>query len=132
MPPIHVIALATLRNARLLTVRKRGTRLFMLPGGKPEVGETDVACLLREVKEELRCEVDPASLQFLGAFTAPAANEVGRLVVARVYRGDLLGEPALATEIEEMMWVDPAQPHVALAPLLQVHVLPTLLEQCVE
>ena len=37
----------------LLTVRKRGTSRFMLPGGKLEPGETPVACAVREAAEEI-------------------------------------------------------------------------------
>ena len=34
---------------RLLTVRKRGTTMFMHPGGKPEPGETAVQAAAREL-----------------------------------------------------------------------------------
>jgi hypothetical protein len=38
---------------RLPLVRKRGTRAFMLPGGKREPGESPLQALQRELQEEL-------------------------------------------------------------------------------
>ncbi|WP_432720958.1 NUDIX domain-containing protein [Jeongeupia wiesaeckerbachi] len=124
---IRVVTLAVVRDGRLLTVRKRGTDRFMLPGGKPDAGETEMATLVREVAEELRCGVMPGML--LGEFSAMAANEPGRQVLARVYRGELDGEIALAAEIEAMHWLKlDGTSSVPLAPLLAEHVLPALVQ----
>ena len=41
------------RDGHVLTVRKRGTSMFMFPGGKPEAGESPVEAGVREVREEL-------------------------------------------------------------------------------
>ncbi|MCY7264598.1 NUDIX domain-containing protein, partial [Pseudomonas protegens] len=47
------IAIACLidERGRLLVVRKRSTRFFMLPGGKAEPGETPLQTLKRELHE---------------------------------------------------------------------------------
>ncbi|GAA5785184.1 NUDIX hydrolase [Chitiniphilus shinanonensis] len=132
MPAIEVVTLATLRHGRLLTVRKRGTTRFMLPGGKPEPGESPLQSLIRELDEELGCAPDPAQLQMLGCFSAAAANEPGRIVRATVYLGPLTGEPRRRAEIDELAWIDPAAPHLPLAPLLQQAVLPALLRRLAE
>ncbi|TJZ76260.1 NUDIX hydrolase [Chitiniphilus eburneus] len=126
MLPIEVVTLVTLHQGRLLTVRKRGTAHFMLPGGKPESGEAPLAGLLRELREELGCGVQAGTLRELGRFSAQAANEPGRTVNATVYTGVLDAPPRLAAEIEALAWIDPAQPDVTLAPLLRDHVLPAL------
>jgi 8-oxo-dGTP diphosphatase len=47
----------------MLVVRKRGTAIFMKPGGKREPGEDDLTALAREIDEELGCrliDADPA------------------------------------------------------------------------
>jgi len=126
-----VVAALCLRDAegRVLSVRKRGTTSFMLPGGKLEPGEGAVVAALREVHEEVGLVVrDPAPL---GRFTAPAANEPGHCVVSTVLTAELPGEPMPAGEIEELCWVDPHDPVVppgtTLAPLTRDHVLPALL-----
>jgi 8-oxo-dGTP diphosphatase len=53
---IHKVGLAVVSGDRLLVVRKRGTGTFILPGGKPEGSEGDLATLAREVDEELGCD----------------------------------------------------------------------------
>ena len=113
------------RAGRLLTVRKRGTERFMLPGGKREPGEDDVIALARELAEELGVAL--VSAQPFGRFEAPAANEPGALVRSEAYLVTVEGEAAIQTEIEELLWIDPAAPPDApLAPLLARHILPAL------
>ena len=110
---------------RLLTVRKRGTQRFMLPGGKREPGEDDLAALVREVREELGVTVTAARL--LGRFEAPAANEPGATVRSHAYHVDIEGEMFISAEIEELLWIDPSTPpDVPIAPLLIGQILPAL------
>ena len=118
---------AVIRDAtgRLLTVRKRGTQRFMLPGGKREPGEVDAVALSRELREELGVAV--LSAQLLGRFEAPAANELGATVRSSAYIVEVEGEIAIAAEIEELLWIDPATPPcVPVAPLLTAQILPAL------
>ncbi|MFC3070149.1 NUDIX hydrolase [Phenylobacterium soli] len=111
-------------EGRLLTVRKRGTQHFMLPGGKREPGEDDLAALARELSEELGVRL--ISAEPVGAFEAPAANEAGARVRSHPYRATIDGEIAVAAEIEEIRWIDTAAPDVPLAPLLATKILPAL------
>lgn len=118
---------AVIRDAagRLLTVRKRGTQRFMLPGGKREPGEDDLAALGRELEEELGVTLRAAAL--MGRFEAPAANEAGATVRSCAYRVEIAGEIAIAAEIEALLWIDPAAPPpVPIAPLLAEFILPAL------
>lgn len=126
----YVVAAVCLRDAdgRILTVRKRGTSSFMLPGGKLEPGETAAEAAVREVAEEVGLEV--AAVVPLGHFVTDAANEPGHLVDAEVFTADLPGEPVVSGEIDELRWLDPSS-HLDLqrddiAPLLVRHVLPAL------
>ncbi|MGG5257325.1 NUDIX hydrolase [Phycicoccus avicenniae] len=127
--PIRVSAVVLRDTAgRVLTVRKRGTRRFMLVGGKHEPGEAPERTAVREAAEEVGAVLDPERLERLGLFTAAAANEEGRTVESIVFAHPPvpLGEPP-ASEIEEQRWLDPHGPWPDdLAPLLVEHVLPLL------
>jgi 8-oxo-dGTP diphosphatase len=109
---------------RLLTVRKRGAVRFMLPGGKPEAGEDDLAALARELREELGVALVAA--RPIGIFEAPAANELRATVRSHAYDVEIAGEIAIGAEIEALAWIEPAAPGVALAPLLSDRILPAL------
>ena len=62
-PGFTVAALILTDGAgRVLTVRKRGTEHFMLPGGKIEPGESSDATAVREAHEELGLVLDAAEL----------------------------------------------------------------------
>ena len=120
-----VAALIRDEQGRVLLVRKRGTAAFMQPGGKRNVGESDVAALSREIAEELGCEVKNTSAQALGVFDCAAANEPGFQVNAAVYAVVVEGLIRPGGEIDQIVWVDPhALPDLPLAPLTRDHVLP--------
>ena len=103
------VSAVVLRDAdgRVLMVRKRGTRMWMNPGGKPEPGESAAACGAREVEEELGLALDPARLIWLGRHAAAAANEPDHVVVADVFLWPdvITGEVAPASEIDAVRWV---------------------------
>ncbi|SKU26900.1 MutT/NUDIX family protein [Mycobacteroides abscessus subsp. abscessus] len=86
MPTIRVSAVV-LRDDRgaVLTVRKRGSTRFMLPGGKPDRGENAAQTAVREVREELSVHLEPSALRPLGVFRAAAANEPGFDVESTVF-----------------------------------------------
>lgn len=117
---------AVIRNAAgaLLTVRKAGTERFMLPGGKREAGEDDLAALARELAEELGVRLVRA--EPIGVFEAPAANEPGAVVRSHAYAVEVDGEIAIASEIAALCWLDVSAPQVSLAPLLEREILPRL------
>ena len=118
---ITIVAAAIVRDGRFLLVRKRGTSAFMQVGGKLEPGETPVEALVREVAEEIGVVIDPARVRLTGRISAPAANEPGHVVEAHVFDVDLPrnADPQPHAELEDLIWVDPANPVVAhgIAPL---------------
>ncbi|MCQ4278985.1 NUDIX domain-containing protein [Pseudomonas stutzeri] len=112
---------------RVLTVRKRGTQAFMLPGGKIEAGETPQQAVERELLEELGLRIDPSLLDSLGHFQSRAANEPDHWVEANVYFTRLESAVKAQAEIDALKWLDlNAERQEHLAPLLREQVLPAL------
>lgn len=110
---------------RLLLVRKAGTPWFMQAGGKIGENETALAALRRELTEEIGLSVVEEQMQYLGRFSAPAANEPDSVVEAEVFHLRVQCIPGLHAEIEEAIWVSQAEAAVMpLAPLTRNHILP--------
>lgn len=124
---IHVAAaIVTDTSGRAVVVRKRGTTGFMQPGGKIERGESALAALIRELREELGLEVDVDTTEFLGSFEAAALNEPGRTVRAEVFALVTDAELHPAAEIDALHWLEsPTDTEsVELAPLTLDVMLP--------
>ena len=124
------VSAVVLRNdaGMIVTVRKRGTTRFMLPGGKPEPGESALHTAVRECAEEVEIALDADAMRELGTFRASAANEAGFEVEAAVFEySSPVRSPRAAAEIEELRWLDAtAHPLPSdLAPLA-LAVLPAL------
>jgi len=123
------------KAGRLLTVRKRGTGMFMHPGGKPEPGETAVQAAARELAEEVGIIVHPGELELMGVWIADAANEAATDIEATVFIAPGTWQASPAAEIAEIRWLDISPPAVStalpqdLAPLLTDHILPLLAAQ---
>ncbi|WP_314215460.1 NUDIX domain-containing protein [Pseudarthrobacter equi] len=132
---------------RLLTVRKRGTTMFMHPGGKPEPGETAVQAAARELEEEVGIVIEPRQLRLMGVWIADAANEADTDIEATVFMAPGTWQAHPSAEIAEIRWLDLAGRDGAvseaagsdasglgagatlpgdLAPLLTDHILPAL------
>jgi mutator protein MutT len=88
----------------LVTRRLRGTHLegsWEFPGGKCDSGETYVACLEREILEELDTRVRVGREVFSTTHAYPE-----RAVELHFFDCQLLGEPRAALG-QEMRWVGP-------------------------
>lgn len=126
---IHIAAALLMgADGKTLLVRKRNTAFFMQPGGKIEPGEQAVQALARELDEELGIQIDTAQAQFLGAFSAPAANEPGFEVRCELFQVTVSAPVKAAAEIESAVWVDcDSYADLQLAPLTLDHVMPIYL-----
>ncbi len=100
-----MVGAALLRDGRVLASRRteppRLAGLWEFPGGKVEAGEDDVQALVRELREELRVEVEVGDR--LGEDLPIGATAVLRVYVCRL----LDGEPALVDH-DEHRWLGAA------------------------
>jgi DNA polymerase-3 subunit epsilon len=126
-PKIIRIAAAVVTDlaGRSLLVRKRGSAIFMQPGGKIESGESALDALTRELREEIGLVVDPGETEYIGSYRAVAANEENTVVRAEVFFVTTPELPVPGGEIEELLWIERLdQIAVEVAPLSRDSLLP--------
>jgi DNA polymerase-3 subunit epsilon len=126
-PKIIRIAAAVVTDTagRSLLVRKHGSSIYMQPGGKIESGESALAALTRELREELGIQVDPGETEYIGSYRAVAANEENTVVRAEVFFLTTHELPVAGAEIEELLWIERLdQIAVEVAPLSRDSLLP--------
>jgi 8-oxo-dGTP diphosphatase len=112
-------------DGQLLVVRKRGADVYILPGGKPAAGETDLAALTRELQEELACTPIPGTVSWVGEFTDVSADDSRHEIVIRLYTVELEGSLTPSSEIVEYLWLNPSShSSVPLAPSIRRKILP--------
>lgn len=110
MADINKSALLILNDDRtkfLVTRKKPGsvTTEWIMPGGGIENGETDKEAVAREIREELSCETDMETLEFVGEYEAPAAGQEHKTVNIKLYRGSVSGDPVASSEIDALGWL---------------------------
>lgn len=104
MSVIAKVAGVVLRGGLLLVVRKRGSSVFLSPGGKPEPGEDSLRTLARELEEETGLRVVHA--EPFGTFADRSALEPEATVRIEAYLTTADGVAAPCSEIEEVAWID--------------------------
>lgn len=129
MKTIKKAGLACIELNRLLLVMNAGTRFWIVPGGRIEEGEEPRETLKREIIEELSCELDEESMEYLGVFEDIAANDADSRVEIQLYKGQLKGKIQVANEIAAMDWMEVGQGRSEdLSPIVANHIIPFLLD----
>jgi len=127
MSHITKIGLIVIRDRSILLNRKRGSKFFLLPGGKPERGETEQECLCREIMEEHG--VGLLGNRRYGEFFGVAANEKETTLTVIAYLGEIDGMPTPGGEIEEQIWWKRGDKKDILSPLLRDAIIPRLIKE---
>ena len=108
---------------------KNVTSDYIMPGG--QFFEASVEeCLKNEVKEELDCEVDFGSLEYIGEYNDVAAGRPDREVSIKLYKGNLIGIPKPSTEIKYIHWIGRGdQSNVRVSPIIRNKIIPDLIKR---
>lgn len=106
--------------------------VYKVIGGTIHDNEDHIACLCREVKEEIGCEIAQDTLQLIGVYEADAAWQPGKTVSITLYSGTVLGEAKAQIDDEDIVdivWIKPDLTLVQLQPnmILKEYILPDLL-----
>ena len=96
------ITAAIIKDEKLLVVKKNET--WIMPGGKPELNESDLECLTREVGEELS-GTKIKNMKYFTEFygTTPHKKDI---IKVKVYFADIDGKlNSPSNEIKKSDWV---------------------------
>jgi len=104
---IDKLAYIHIHEGKILTTLSKGKDKYYIPGGKRDLGETDVQALMREVKEELSVDLVQSSIEYCGTYSAQAHGKPdGVQVRMTCYTGEYKGELKAANEIAEIRWMN--------------------------
>ncbi len=99
---IDKVAGVILKDNKLLLVRSHSQDKFLMPGGKREGNEDDIAALRRELKEELSCDL--RSARFLTELRGKAEYE-DEMLKMRLYLAEISGNIKPSSEVAEFAWM---------------------------
>ena len=126
---IHKAGLLIMRDNRILLCRKQHTTsLLILPGGKMEPDEPVIACIHREIREELG-DVSAPWITYLGTYQDQAAGMPDEIVEIVLFEGDLVGEPRPQAEIAELVWFGKNDDRALVSPSIRNRILPDLIKR---
>lgn len=126
---IKKIALAFFIDKKIIMVRsKKQKEVFYMLGGKIEKGESDIDALVREVKEEINCDIDKSSIKFLKEFEDIAHGKENTFLNLKLYKANIVGQPIASSEIAEINFFDSNTDKKHISEIGQRQIFPWLKE----
>jgi len=117
-----------IKDRKVILTRSFGKNVFVPPGGKLEGSESQVAALIRELKEELGIDVTEQDLEFIDNYFAEAAGGSGKPLkmgawMVKKYAGDMSPQ----NEIDEVAEVGSELPEgMEVGSIFEHNVIPYL------
>lgn len=124
---IHKAGGVILKDRHFLVTRSVGKDIFIAPGGKLENGETSIDALVREMREEVKVEINTTNLETLGTFFAEAAGQESRMLQMDVFIiHSFNGEIIPSSEVEEIRWINTKTNDISIGSIFEHDVMPLL------
>lgn len=100
---------------------------YIMPGGQFQEASIE-ECLRNEIREELNCEVDFATVSYVNEYTDVAAGRPDRTVSIKLYQGTLIGVPIPSSEVRAVHWIGKEDMHnERVSPIIRNKIIPDLI-----
>ena len=129
MKKIHKVALALIRDNKVLMAKNYGVDKYFIPGGKIKKNENEKKALIREIKEELSVDVIKDSIKFLGVYEDVASTHPDSIVQIRLYLGEVSGELKPDSEVEKLGWFGKHDDWEMLGTVAKTKIMPALVQE---
>ena len=107
--------------------KEKSVTQYLMPGGQFQE-ETIEECLKMEIREELGCDVNLDSIEFINDYTDVAASSPERDVLIKLYKGSLIGTPIPSTEIGALHWIGKDDlNNEKVSPIIRNKIIPDLI-----
>jgi 8-oxo-dGTP pyrophosphatase MutT (NUDIX family) len=129
MKKIFKVALALIRDNKVLMTKNFGIDKYYIPGGTIEKNETELKALFREIKEELSVDLIKDSIKYFGTFEDVATTHPNSIVQVRLYLGDILGKLKPDSEVEKLGWFGKNDDWEMLGSVAKTKIMPALIKE---
>jgi 8-oxo-dGTP pyrophosphatase MutT (NUDIX family) len=129
MKIIFKIALALIRNNKVLMAKNFGIDKYFIPGGKSMGNETEMQTLVREIKEELNVELVKDSIKYFGTFEDIATTHPNNIVQVKLYLGEISGNLKPSSEVEKLAWFGKNDDWERLGSVAKTKIMPALVKE---
>jgi 8-oxo-dGTP pyrophosphatase MutT (NUDIX family) len=129
MKKILKVALALIRDDKVLMAKNFGIDKYFIPGGKIEKNESEEEALIREIKEELNVDLTKDSIRYFGTFEDVATNHPDSTVQVKLYFGEVSGILKPSNEVERLSWFGKSDDWEKLGSVAKTKIMPALVQE---
>jgi 8-oxo-dGTP pyrophosphatase MutT (NUDIX family) len=129
MKRILKVALALIRDNKVLMAKNYDFDKYFIPGGKIEKNENEEEALIREIKEELNVDLIKDSINYFGTFEDVASTHLDSTVQVKLYFGEISGELKPNSEVEKLAWFGKKDDWEKLGTVAKTKIMPALVQK---
>ncbi len=119
-------------NTKFLVCQKSPddvTADYIMPNGQFEE-DTIKECLKNEIKEELNCEVDFNTLEYIGEYIDVAAGKPNKDVSIKLYKSKIISNPEPSGEVKNIYFISKEdQNNFKASSIIRNKIIPDLIQK---